>query len=142
MTTDTPPAVKGLLLFVYRNADSEIDTTHGGITAAADRVTLVGILTEESDGAITRVPEWRVSMPTEQAPPVIAVVKHRHARPQRHAFLVPVEIRDGQIQTPPTGRFMFGGNYAATTDSRVPTVLTDHLHQHGPEILPVHDRAE
>ncbi|NKY53887.1 hypothetical protein [Nocardia vermiculata] len=140
--TTTASAVKGLTLHVYRNAAAEMDHTNGGITATATRVTLVGISVEDLGGEVTRLPDWQVSTPTEDAPPVVAVVNRRWNGTARYAFLAPAEIRDNEIQRPPAGRYMFGGNYAATHDSRFRNALSYYLNNEGPDVLRVHDRTE
>lgn len=138
----TTAAVKGLTLYVYRDASAEMDHTNGGITATATRLTLVGISAEELGNEIARPRDWQILTPTKDAPPVVAVVKRRWNRTGLYAFLVPAEIQNNNIPQPPAGRFMFGGNFAATSDSRLPSVLADYLDNDRPDILRVHDRTE
>lgn len=140
MTTETA-AVKGLTLHVYRDAGRGIDCTNGGITATATRVTLVGLTAPDLGREITRLPEWQISEPSPDAPPVVAVI-NRWRGSSRYAYLAPVEITAGEIATPRPGRFMFGGNFAATDDSRFSGVLAYYLNNDGPDILRVYDRIE
>lgn len=123
---------KGLGLDVYRPAKGR-DTTLNGITSTHTRVTLIGTI--DKHGRFTPSPESaRVGPPTEDFP---AVALRAHAN---SAHLLPI-APDGTPVADPI-YFMSGGNYAATTDSRV----GDYYRELGLEpiygAIPVHDRWE
>ncbi|NKY89873.1 hypothetical protein [Nocardia veterana] len=141
MTTTATAAkpVKGLTLHVFRDTALS-DCTNGGITARAQRVTLVGLCDFEFGGEPTRLPEWQLTPPSEDAPAVVAVVLD-HFGGERNAFLVPVEIRDNELQRPHLYRLSHGGNFAGVSDSRFGSTLYRYL-GYRPDVLRVHDRTE
>lgn len=141
MTTATPTAVKGLTLHVYRDASAESDHTNGGITATAARLTVVGLTVQDLGGAVTPIPDWRVSPPTEDAPPVVAVIQRRWPGTGYTVYLAPVEIDNGIIRYSSGRMYMFGGNFAATHDSRFSDALAAQL-GYRPDAVRVHDRTE
>jgi hypothetical protein len=123
---------KGLILFVYRAADSR-DCTLGGVSSKHAGLTLVGT---QRHGE-----EWKpldlysqVFEPDENRPAVVLVESYVPAFYGPH--LVPLEmIESGR-------RPMSGGNYAGTSDSRWAALGRqifghDHL-----DVVPVHDRVE
>lgn len=123
---------KGLGLDVYRPATGR-DATLNGITSTHTRVTLIGTI--DTRGRFTPSPKCaRVGLPTEDSP---AVALRARAT---SAHLLPV-TPDGTPAADPIW-FMSGGNYAATTDSRV----RDYYRELGMEpiygAIPVHDRWE
>lgn len=151
-TPATPEAPKGLRLDVYRAAHG-MDCTLHGITSEHTDVTLIGYqtdaeiaLTDESatidvypDLALRRLPRTsQVFAATDDAPAVVLVVRTHHGLSggrERYAYLAPLAALATHKWV------MFGGNYAATTDSRLPELLgtlTGSRHS----ILPVHDRTE
>lgn len=137
---------KGLILSVYRDAQFTTDFTLGGLTGRHERVTLVGIQTAADEAEdrlfhpligihITALPEQcRVFAPTSAAPAV--VLRYSAAldatRPPR-MHLAPVEAGPR--------RGMASGNYAGTTDSRLPELL-EQLTGYPQAIISVHDRFE
>ncbi|MBP2527470.1 hypothetical protein U2G91_26255 (plasmid) [Rhodococcoides fascians] len=137
---------KGLILSVYRDAQLATDFTLGGLTGRHERVTLVGIETDadEDDNMlfyplvgmrVTALPEQsRVFAPTSSAPAVVLRYSASlDSRRPRKMHLAPVEagIRRG----------MASGNYAGTTDSRLPELL-ERLTGYPQNIISVHDRFE
>ena len=137
---------KGLVLSVYRNAEYTTDFTLGGLTGRHNKVTLVGFQTpqdEDDDEAfyplsgmhVTRLPKGcQVFAPTDDAPAVILRYSATlDTRTPRSMHLAPVE---GGPR-----RGMAGGNYAGTTDSRLPALM-EQLTGYRHNILSVHDRFE
>lgn len=143
---------KGLRLDVYRAADS-MDCTLDGVTSRHTRLTLIGYQTDteiavtDESAALDVLPELslrrlprssRVFAASDDAPAVVLVVRTHHglsAGRQRYAYLAPLDALTSRKWV------MFGGNYAATTDSRLSellTALTGHRHT----VLAVHDRIE
>lgn len=137
---------KGLTLSVYRNAEYTTDFTLGGLTGRHNAVTLVGFQTpddEDEDRAfypltgmhVTRLPRGcEVFAPTEQAPAVI--LRYSAAldtRAPRQMHLAPVDAGPR--------RGMAGGNFAGTSDSRLPELM-EQLTGYRQHIISVHDRFE
>ncbi|MDF3285004.1 hypothetical protein [Gordonia sp. N1V] len=143
---------KGLRLNVYRAADG-VDCTLDGVTSRYTHLTLIGYQTDtdiavtDESAALDVLPELslrrlprtsRVFAASADAPAVVLVVRTHHglsAGRQRYAYLAPLDALTSRKWV------MFGGNYAATTDSRLSellTALTGNRHS----VLAVHDRIE
>lgn len=119
--------VRGLILNVYRSADGA-NCTNGGYTARFTQLTLVGVRDETKGHNAPVEPLGRQSQvfaPTAERPAVILVKRHI-GRILWH--LVPAGF-EGQW-------FMFGGNYAATSDSRFGDITGIY------GAIAVHDRVE
>ncbi len=103
-----------------RRGSFDSDCSAGSISSKFDRVTLVNIPASPDK-------------PAEDAPAVELRAMHNRARPEfSHVYAVPVGAEHG----------MFGGNYIATSDSRLGQAvskLAGHPH-HYP--VPLHDRIE
>jgi hypothetical protein len=131
MSDDTTPR-KGLRLHVYR-ASSMGDCTNGGITAAADYVTVTGVRYTSSHrrgGVVDALPrDMQVFPPSDGAPEVTLVIRENGRVNWLH--LEPAAPC-------PAGRagYMDGGNYAATTGSRWSSLTGDG------RPVAVHDRSE
>lgn len=142
MTTTSD--IKGLALSVYRSAAFDTDCTRGGITATADRVTVVGVIDLTDPrvrGTVVRVADWLATPVREDAPPVVVVVERtgfwRNGAPEAH--LEPVEITgDGRILR--GSHAIFGGNFAGQGASQFGQVLSALLGYPAPGVLRVHDR--
>lgn len=107
--------MKGLTVWVYRTFDRSgkvSDCTNGGISATHNTLTII-----PCDGP---------TEPTPDAPAVTVVTRFIFGREYKH--LVPCD-ENGK---PLPGWWMFGGNYAKTSDSRFPNDYP----------LPIHDRQE
>jgi len=104
--------MQGLIISVYVDADGT-DCTNGGISSFCDRLTLIG---EGISGPFE---------PNEERP-AVTIIKRRIG--EREYFHLPCD--ENAIPLP--GWWMFGGNYAKTSDSRFP-------HNYP---LPIHDRKE
>lgn len=127
---------KGLLLSVYKNADSNYDCTNGGVTATATRLTLVGI--KKGGKILPLTKRMQVFQPNESAP---AVILCESALPGMYGpHLEPLEYADSHNTREYAGPMM-GGNYAASCDSRWSEL--GELFGHGRiSAVPVHDRVE
>jgi hypothetical protein len=131
-TPSEPVIYFGLVADVYRNA-TMLDCTNGGVSAHHDRVLLVGDgfsgpvkVAEHPDGRFEVViPEGWTTAPYADLP-ILRLVRRTIDR--EHLSLEPV----GRWRR--EGHHMFGGNYAATSDSRMAAV-SDYP-------LPIHDRVE
>lgn len=136
----------GLRLSVYRNAELTTDCTLNGITARHTSVTLVGVQTEGNDREdrasgnyagtlhVTALPRGMQAHPVrEDAPAVILRYSASYYGEVRYMHLVPASSG--------TDRGMAGGNYAGTSDSRLPELL-ERLTGVRVRILDVHDRFE
>ncbi|CCG43227.1 hypothetical protein [Magnetospirillum molischianum] len=99
---------KGMIASVYRDADG-VDCTNGGISSKADRVLIVG-------EGVPEIFAERSGMPT-----LLLVDRGPNLPP---ALYPADDLRPG--------RFMFGGNFAYSSDSRWPTGKP----------IKIHDRAE
>lgn len=104
--------MKGLIINVYRS--SMPDCTMNGISSNHKELTLIGT-------GIAQIFE-----PTEDRPAVAMVTRVIGGREYSH--LVPCD----ENAKPLPGWYMFGGNYAKTSDSRFPNAYP----------LPIHDRKE
>jgi hypothetical protein len=118
----------GLRVSVFRDAASDYDCTNGGISRLYDRLTVVN-----ADGPFD---------PTPDAPAVM-LDSHVHGIVR----LVPVEkIGDdwfliGQNTKEYAGP-MFGGNFAATSDSRFGDAIEKLTGQRFYGAIAIHDRLE
>lgn len=105
--------MKGLTVSVYRDADGT-DCSNRGVTSRFKRLTLVDPMIDEIFEA------------TPDCPALVLVRRTIGGRPYIHA--VPADlVGSGKI-------IMFGGNYVASSDSRVSAI--------SPYPIPVHDRVE
>ena len=105
----------GLLINVYRNGLG--DCTNGGVSARYNTLTLVN-----------------AGGPFDPAPDQPAMVMERHA--PGCLRLVPVELKK-------SGKWvMFGGNYAATSDSRFSELAHNLLGHTFYGAVAIHDRVE
>lgn len=121
--------MKGLTLNVYRHADG--DFTNGGVSSRHTRLTLVGV---RRNGVVSELPKYaQVVEPREDAPAVVLV---ESALPHLEGpHIEPVDYDTSG--TPP----MFGGNYAASSDSRW-SELGDVFGHGRISAVRVHDRIE
>lgn len=104
---------RGLRISVYRDADGT-DCTNGGISSRFARLTLIG----------AGIPE--IFDVDDDAPAVTMITRNIGGREYKH--LVPCD----ENAKPLPGWYMFGGNFAKTSDSRFPH----------PYPLAIHDRQE
>lgn len=143
----------GLVLDVYRTSRRG-DCTNGGVSATHADLLLVGILDERR----TFTAGVDV-LPTEYAPhgarrhflgdegptrPTVAlqICARSFFVSENYAALVPVEWDHEANRYRRTHSWvMFGGNYAATSDSRLSELAAHFLHYRA-SILPIHDRVE
>lgn len=111
----------GLRVSVYRDA-SGADTTNGGISSEVERLTVVNV-----EGPFE---------PNADAPPVMLVKAGRNGD---YPVLFRAERRDGdwivRTRSSVVGP-MFGGNYAASSDSRFSRAVGHY------GAVPIHDRFE
>jgi hypothetical protein len=110
---------------VYRDADGS-DCTADGASSRFEEFTIVEVM---RDGVLDTVPrDWQVFTPTHRAPAARLVFRSMMGGLWH---LEPVVAEDTQPW------LMFGGNYAATTDSRLHEVVG-----HKVGALAIHDRKE
>lgn len=130
-------AARGLTVYVARPNHGGVDCTDGGVSATADRLTLVGILDEtDPHNPLTRVipPSMRVFEPTVDAP--AALLRTRAPMGGRILVdVVPVAASEG-------GWYSNGGNLATWSDSRISETVRDLLGQSFYGALHIHDRKE
>jgi hypothetical protein len=116
-TYEDPPPSKGSTAEVYRPADGT-DYSNGGLSGRVTQVTIIGVVDTTRDGYPTGgkratirplPPHARVFAPTEQAPPVVLVIRHIG---RRIVHLAPAG--DGVLW-----RWMFGGALVDSADSRL-----------------------
>lgn len=108
----------GMIVYIYKDSDSKTDCTNGGLSSIHNKFTLVNV-----DGPFEPTPD----------------------RPA--AWLVPgnipntakIVIEDPEIKSQKWP--MFGGNYAATSDSRYSKAIQKLTGAHS-DIIPIHDRFE
>lgn len=105
----------GLTVSVYRDAGSDYDCTMNGVTKRFTRLCVIN-----ADGPFE---------PSEDCPAVKLEVG-----PFNSIRLVPVEVEDEWT--------MFGGNYAATSDSRLGYAIKAMTGYDFYGAIPVHDRVE
>lgn len=127
--------LKGLILDVYRT-DALGDCTNGGISAKVNQVTIVGVINFEGREEVASLlpGDCRVFAPSDKAPAVMLVKRNVWPGERPHTYLVP--IYPGENARAFIGRNMMGGNYAATSDSRLREVA-GHSYP-----IPIHDRRE
>jgi hypothetical protein len=109
----TDSTEKGLLVFVYRNADGS-DSTNGGLSSKVTQAVLIGPGIPPVFSARPGLPALRLVKRT-----LLGAVYY-HAEPDE-------DPRAGSHVGP-----MFGGNFVSSCDSRMPS----------PYPIPVHDRYE
>jgi len=106
--------IKGMLVFVYRNADS-YDCTNGGMSSKVNQFVVVG------EG----LPE--IFSPSSRAP--LAYLFPGHVKNSWR--IVPDDARNTEKMCGP----MAGGNFAGTSDGRWHSIV-------GSELVSIHDRWE
>lgn len=128
--------MKGLRLNVWRDA-SGMDCTNGGITAKADRLTVVGILI---DGEVQPLPADSQVFPADELAPAVVLVPSRAPGYDATPHLIPLEFADSL----PSGHVgpMSGGNYAGTSDSRWAELGRKFGKHLALDVVRVHDRTE
>jgi len=109
----------GLIVSVYRNAESNYDCTNGGISSRFTRLTLINV-----EGPFE---------PTANAPAALLLSNHFNT-----VRIVPADENGEQIK----GWTMFGGNYASTSDSRFGEAVEKINGIRYPGAVPIHDRIE
>lgn len=133
--TATPP--RGLTLDVLRPAHGT-DCTNGGISATANMLTLVGVIRDHADPEpLAR--HSRVFAATDDAPPVL--LHSRTFGEDTVLSLVPAQETKG-THTRVGGWWMAGGNFAATTDSRLADLAAELTGHRFYGAIAVHDRSE
>lgn len=142
----------GLALDVYR-APLRGDCTSGGVSAIHADLLLVGILDERRTVAVEVI-----ELPAGCTPhggrrhaldgggpgrPTVALqIRTRAFVDENYPALVPVEWdHENGCYRRTHSAAMFGGNYAATSDSRLPEIAARYG-CHRASILPIHDRIE
>ncbi|MBL1080253.1 hypothetical protein JK358_38245 [Nocardia sp. 2] len=134
------PEIRGMRLNVYR----ALHNCSNGISAWFGQVTVIGIVDETDGGKITPVPDWRQSGPSDDAPPVVVVVRRRfrsvNTYPnEKHAFLRPFHPA-GSTPDGHTPWYMHGGNDAGG-GSLFTRAVEEVLGYPVGEVLPMHDRT-
>lgn len=107
----------GMHVTVYRSADSDYDCTNGGASSRFTELCLTNV-----DGP------WE---PTDEIPAAKLVVRDIGGKT---LSIVPDEVADKW--------HMFGGNYAATSDSRFGEACYKMTGQRWYGAVPIHDRVE
>ena len=136
MTTPaTAPA--GLLIQVVRPAPSNYgDLTCGGVSAEAKHLTLVGII--DADGEYAQLPKCSRVFPARPDAPAVLLDRTAGGFP----ILVPAshdpELGWGRVRA----HTMAGGNYGASSDSRVGDALRAVSGQSFYGAVAIHDRIE
>ena len=108
---------KGFRVYVYRDAGRIGDCTNGGASGRCDRLT---VLHPDLPGIFEA---------SDEAP----AFELRKGNGGRRWILVPAGLPD---QDAGAVHGMFGGNYAASSDSRWSRLIGD------PGVVPIHDRSE
>ena len=146
---NTEDITRGLTLEVYRNAHHG-DCTNGGITSCATRLILVGVLdcTECTTGFVYPAPKpMRVFNTSDEAPAVaLEIRRHSFGTGARalatYGNFVPVHWDTTAERYVRTHSWtMFGGNFASTSDSRLPE-YAETQRGYRCYIFKVHDRIE
>ena len=106
----------GLIVSVYKDADSNYDCTMNGVTSRFTKMCVTNV-----DGPFD---------PSDDCPAVKLVKGNLPGT----AKIVPEEC-EGKWS-------MFGGNYAATSDSRFSDKIEQMLGHHFYGAIPIHDRVE
>lgn len=127
---------KGITAWVLRDALG--DSTRGGVSGDHDRLTIVGVIPEGKDFAVTLNGPFG---PTEDAPPVAIDV--RNIMGHKILSVVPVQWdEDRMVYAKLPGWFMMGGNYLAPGDSRVGYLVEQVAKTHFYGAIAIHDRNE
>lgn len=164
MTTATPPAVstltpaythlRGLHVRVYREADGHYDFTRGGASGVHRQLTIIGILDRENRRReLTPMPEGsRVFPPTPSAPPAVLIRRGRLTPTVAPVMFLDADYRvltmnadaldpdEAEAAAPShvlADGSMFGGNLAASSDSRLSEAAGMYLPAYD-----IHDRSE
>jgi hypothetical protein len=142
MNTNVDPKITGMTVWVLRNTMG--DCTNNGISANADKLTIVAVIdaTEHGKTKIAALPgHMHVVAPTEEAPAVALAARNIIGRP--HLAIVPlVADAAAAIGYRPEPRWtMFGGHFAELGDSRLLDLVNAFTGYRIPA-LPIHDRIE
>lgn len=128
-------------LSVLRNSMWSADATLGGVTSTHDQLALVGYiqLRDEDVSPLRDGVPGRID--PDQAPPVVLQANHVYG--EITVALVPlIYVESTGVWRYEPGRFMAGGNYAATSDSRVSRLVSWMIGHRFYGALAVHDRDE
>lgn len=131
--------MRGLTMSVLRNA--RYDATNGGISSTAQAFTLVGVMTDThlmaGETRIEPVPENMQVFEAYGDQPAV-VVRVRTIGRENILSIEPYLATD----TSDRPWFMFGGNFAHTSDSRAADLFATLLGHRFYGALAIHDRIE
>lgn len=135
--TSAPDSPSGLLIQVVRPAPSPYgDLTCGGVSAESKHLTLIGIV--DADGEYEQLPERARVFPARPDAPAVVLDRTAGGFP----ILVPAshdeELGWGRVRT----HTMAGGNFGASSDSRVGDALRAVSGQSFYGAVAIHDRVE
>ena len=114
-----------MIVFVYRDAESEYDCTNNGISNRYTRLCIVNV-----DGPFEPDNEMAAAMLVSNAYNSVKVVPARK------------DAKGNWKSMAETCHHMFGGNYCATSDSRWNTAIEKILGHRFYGAVPIHDRVE
>lgn len=137
ITTPDTDFPAGLLIQVVRPAPSTYgDLTLGGVSAEAKHLTLIGII--DADGDYEQMPKQSRVFPVRPDAPAVVLDRTAGGFP----ILVPAshdeELGWGRVRT----HTMAGGNFGASSDSRVGDALRAVSGQSFYGAVAIHDRVE
>lgn len=112
----------GISVSVYRHG--KYDCTNGGISSKFDQLTIVN-----AEGPFD---------PDEKAPAAILIESHGNAVIRPAVF----DKATGEYVVEPNKWFMFGGNFAYTSDSRFREAVEKVCGRRFYGAVPIHDRCE
>ncbi len=136
MSRTLPEGAKGLILSVYRPADSAYDCTLNGVSSRHAKLTLIGII-DDRDAASWTTPapakglpkDCHVFAPTADRPAVVLRIRRMG---DRLVYSVEPYQADGGARW-----YMAGGNHAGSSDSRFAELIGGLY-----AAIAIHDRHE
>lgn len=128
---NTPPMWRGCLLIVYRRSGG--DSSGGGITTRANKLSLVGLLRHDLGAEVE--PVRGPTSPDRSQPAVILAGR------DGDAYLTPAVYEDGQWKLDCTSFWIDGGNFARGSGPEW-QVAVARFQLPGAVAIRVHDRFE
>lgn len=123
----------GMIVSVYRDADSTYDCSNGGLSSLFTRLTVVNV-----EGPFDPTADRpAVMLVPGNLPGTVKLVPAENVGTDEEPFYIPLPTNTAEYAGP-----MFGGNFAATSDSRWFRAIEKLTGGRGSGAIDIHDRVE